>query len=84
MTAPAAPKSATHAPLAGPVLFLSTDTSVMAAQMAGQSVTLAQAGTLRDDVSTDEITPVAILSHDDDKLARYPHTGLRVGGGQPV
>jgi 3-isopropylmalate/(R)-2-methylmalate dehydratase large subunit len=39
---------------------------------------------LRDDVSTDEITPVPILTHYDDKLGRYPYTGLAVGGARPI
>ncbi len=37
-------------------------------------------GRLRDDVSTDEITPVAILSHYDERLARFAYTGVRLGG----
>ena len=45
---------------------------------------LAQASPLRDDISTDEITPVAILSHYDDKLARYAHTGFKVGNELPI
>ncbi|MBC7435939.1 MAG: 3-isopropylmalate dehydratase, partial [Bdellovibrionales bacterium] len=32
---------------------------------------------LRDDISTDEITPVPILTHYDDKLGRYPYTGFK-------
>ena len=40
-------------------------------------------GELRDDISTDEITPVAILSHYDDKLGRYAYTGFRSGASQP-
>ena len=34
MTVPAGPKPATHAHRAGPILFLSADASVMAAQLA--------------------------------------------------
>ena len=45
---------------------------------------LAQASPLRDDISTDEITPVAILSHYDDKLARYAHTGFKAGNELPI
>jgi 3-isopropylmalate/(R)-2-methylmalate dehydratase large subunit len=70
--------------LTGPVLFLCADAAHMVAQLGGQCLTLAQAGALRDDVSTDEITPVHILSHYDDKLARYPYTGFTVQGVQPV
>lgn len=45
---------------------------------------LAQASPLRDDISTDEITPMAILSHYDDKLARYAHTGFKAGNELPI
>ncbi len=44
----------------------------------------ASATRLRDDISTDEITPVAILSHFDGRLARYPYTGLTVQGQLPI
>ena len=70
--------------LPGRVLLLAHDPAAMAAQMAGQALTLADAGPLRDDVSTDEITPVAILSHYDDKLGRYAHTGFAAAGTRPI
>ena len=70
--------------LPGRVLLLARDPAAMAAQMAGQALTLADAGPLRDDVSTDEITPVAILSHYDDKLGRYAHTGFAAAGTRPI
>jgi 3-isopropylmalate/(R)-2-methylmalate dehydratase large subunit len=66
------------------LLFLCTDAALMREQMAGRRLTRAQAGTLRDDVSTDEITPVAIMSHYDDRLARFPYTGLQVAGQKPI
>ncbi len=45
---------------------------------------LRDGGRLRDDVSTDEITPAAILSHYDHKLAQYPYTGFSADGGLPI
>ena len=39
---------------------------------------------LRDDVSTDEITPVAIMSHFDSKLAQFVYTGFRSGNASPI
>jgi 3-isopropylmalate/(R)-2-methylmalate dehydratase large subunit len=66
------------------ILFLASECRVMQAQMAGQQLTLQQAGLLRDDVSTDEITPVAIMSHYDDRLARFPYTGFTVEGKRPI
>ena len=41
-------------------------------------------GALRDDVSTDEITPVHIMSHYDGRLARFPYTGFKSGGDTPI
>ena len=75
------------------ILFLATDPEQMYAQLAAvadpaTSVRAAHLDlasiALRDDVSTDEITPVAILSHYDSKLGRYPYTGFTVGGQRPV
>ncbi|MGH2263396.1 aconitase family protein, partial [Klebsiella pneumoniae] len=39
---------------------------------------------MRDDISTDEITPVPILTHFDEKLGRYPYTGLAAGTARPI
>jgi len=66
------------------VLFLCVDPQAMREQMAGRDLTPAEAGALRDDVSTDEITPVHIMSHYDDALARFPYTGFRSGAESPI
>jgi 3-isopropylmalate/(R)-2-methylmalate dehydratase large subunit len=66
------------------VLFLSQDPAVVSRQLAGERVAREAAGALRHDVSTDEITPVAILSHYDHRLARFTYTGLACGARQPV
>ncbi len=70
--------------VASRVLFLSQDPDTVRRQLAGDTVSRAQAGPLRDDVSTDEITPVAILSYYDDRLGAFAHTGLRCGDQNPV
>jgi len=44
------------------ILYLSQDPSVIRRQLAGDTLTREQAAPLRDDVSTDEITPVNIMS----------------------
>ena len=67
-----------------PILYLSSDPQRVSAQLAGERLTLKNAGTLRDDVSTDEITPVHIMSYYDDRLAAFPYTGLRCGGVDPI
>ncbi|WP_077003085.1 aconitase family protein [Variovorax sp. KK3] len=66
------------------ILFLSRALEVTEAALRGDPVSLAQARPLRDDVSTDEITPLAILTHYDEKLGRYPHTGFEAGGRRPI
>lgn len=52
--------------------------------LSGERVPLAQAEPLRDDVSTDEITPLPILTHYDEQLGRYPYTGFRAGDSTPI
>jgi 3-isopropylmalate/(R)-2-methylmalate dehydratase large subunit len=50
----------------------------------GKVLYLRDGGRLRDDVSTDEITPVPILTHYDRRLAQYPYTGFKADGGFPI
>jgi 3-isopropylmalate/(R)-2-methylmalate dehydratase large subunit len=64
------------------ILFLSRSGDAVRAQLAGTQLALAQAAPLRDDVSTDEISPVRIMSHYDGKLARFPYTGFTSADGQ--
>ena len=45
----------------GRVLYLSQDPACVRAQLEGRPMTLAAAGPLRDNLSTDEITPVTIM-----------------------
>ena len=66
--------------LMGRILFLSDDPAKLAAQFAGRDLSMADARPLRDDVSTDEITPIPAVVHYDQEIARYAHTGLEVGG----
>lgn len=65
-------------------LYLCEDPSFINQQLQGLPLTRAQAGRLRDDVSTDEITPVAILSHYDDRLGEFAHTGLQCANQSPI
>jgi len=71
-------------PAAWKILYLSQDPAAIRRQLDGDTLTRADAGPLRDDVSTDEITPVAILGHYDDRLGDFAHTGLRCGDDNPV
>jgi 3-isopropylmalate/(R)-2-methylmalate dehydratase large subunit len=65
------------------LLFLSADPRLVRAQLAGEAVALA-AAPLRDDVSTDEISPLPAMVHFDATLGRYPYTGFKTGGEQPI
>lgn len=66
------------------VLYLSADPARVRAQLAGARLTRAEAGPLRDDVSTDEISPLAAMVHFDATLGRHAHTGFSAGGERPI
>lgn len=68
----------------GRILFLTADPALIVLQLDGQDLDLSRAGPLRDDISTDEITPMSALAHYDEQLGRYPYTGLRAGGKVPI
>ncbi len=65
-------------------LYLSQDPSLITEQLSGRRLTLAEAGPLRDDLSTDEITPLAIMGYYDHRLGDFAHTGLRCAGVAPM
>lgn len=66
--------------LDGRILFLSDDPERIAAQLSGARITRLEAGALRDDVSTDEITPGASMGVFDERLGAISHSGFRAGG----
>jgi 3-isopropylmalate/(R)-2-methylmalate dehydratase large subunit len=68
----------------GRILFLSENPEVIEQQLAGRDLRIEQAGALRTDISTDEITPANICYHYDEKLGNYTYIGLKCGGRQPV
>lgn len=70
--------------LTGRTLFLTTDPALIETQLGGQNLTLAGAGPLRDEISTDEITPIPVLTYFDERLGRYPYVGLQCGGRLPI
>lgn len=67
----------------GRLLILGTKPGAVTAQLEGRQVTLAEAGPLRSDISTDEITPLHILLNYDARLARYAHIGTMIGNEKP-
>jgi len=66
------------------VLFLSQDPALIEAQLAGRELARAAAGKLRDDVSTDEITPPTTCLLYDERLGRELLIGLRTGERTPI
>ncbi len=68
-------------------LYLAEDPQVIEACLQAPETAMPVADAdiaLRDDISTDEITPVAIMSHYDEKLGGFAYTGVHAGGRNPV
>lgn len=70
--------------LTGRLLFLCEDPTLVAAQLAGSMLSAADAGPLRSDISTDEISPLPAMVHFDAELGRHAHTGFTAGGQRPI
>ncbi|MDR5807110.1 aconitase family protein [Caballeronia sp. LZ019] len=70
--------------LTGRILFLSTDPDLVQQQFEGRDLTLATAGALRDDISTDEITPMSVLTRFDERLGAVPYVGFHAGDRNPI
>jgi 3-isopropylmalate/(R)-2-methylmalate dehydratase large subunit len=66
------------------LLYLSADPALVRAQLEGRAVSLTAARPLRDDVSTDEISPLPAMVHFDAALGAHAHTGLQAGGQCPI
>ena len=74
------PKRPTTLRLRGRVLFLLDDADLMAQQLEGGvdlPLTPDVTGKLRDQISTDEITPAYICYFHDETLGEFPYLGLR-------
>jgi 3-isopropylmalate/(R)-2-methylmalate dehydratase large subunit len=70
--------------LEGRALYLSSARADIEAQLAGECLSLARVTSLRDDISTDEITPVPTLVYFDSRLGDVAHTGFTLDGGRPI
>ncbi|WP_185968571.1 aconitase family protein [Paracoccus sp. M683] len=68
----------------GRILILGTAPQAVQRQLAGEDLSLTDAGDLRGDISTDEITPLQIMLNYDSRLARFAHTGLTINGEKPL
>ncbi|HJU83913.1 MAG TPA: aconitase family protein, partial [Holophagaceae bacterium] len=65
------------------MLFLCEDPGKVDRQLRGEDLGLEEAGPLRDQISTDEITPAFICYHYDAKLGDFPYLGLKCGDRFP-
>jgi 3-isopropylmalate/(R)-2-methylmalate dehydratase large subunit len=69
---------------AGRVLYLADDPVLVKQQLDGQDLEWTPAIKLRDDISTDEITPAYICYYYDATLGDFPYLGLKCGNDFPV
>jgi 3-isopropylmalate/(R)-2-methylmalate dehydratase large subunit len=75
--------------LSGRILFLTEDPELIRRQLAGEDLPWdtknpANNPKLRDDISTDEITPAHYCFYFDQTLGEIPYLGLKCGGVLPV
>ena len=68
----------------GRFLFLSCSSEAVKAQLQGRDLQLTDALPLRDNISTDEITPVVIMMTYDSRLGKYPYVGFKTEGELPI
>ena len=68
----------------GRILFLTEDPDLIRRQLEGEDLDWDPSIPLRDDISTDEITPGWVCYHFDEKLGEYPYVGLQCGGEHPI
>ena len=82
-------KRADRIRLKGRILFLTEDPELIGKQLAGWDLpwdtkNSAANPKLRDDISTDEITPAHLCFYFDQTLGEIPYAGLKCGGVAPI
>src|SRR5680860_1422763 len=70
----------------GRVLFLCDDPELIRRQLEGEDLELTPElkASLRDNISTDEITPAYICYYYDETLGEFPYLGLKAGDEFPI
>jgi 3-isopropylmalate/(R)-2-methylmalate dehydratase large subunit len=79
-------KRASKLRFTGRILFLVDDAELIRRQLSGADIELTAdvRAKLRDQISTDEITPAYICYYFDETLGQFPYLGLRASGEFPV
>jgi 3-benzylmalate isomerase len=75
---------AKHVHLPGRILYLAEDPALVRTQLAGTDLDWNPSIRLRDNISTDEITPAYICYYFDETLGEFPYLGLKCGEEFPV
>jgi 3-isopropylmalate/(R)-2-methylmalate dehydratase large subunit len=70
--------------LEGRILFLAEDPALVRRQLEGEDLSWPPAVKLRDDISTDEITPAYVCYYYDETLGDFPYLGLKCREEFPV
>ena len=78
------PELPDHVTFNGRVLFLTEDPTLVAAQLQGTDLEWDPSIPLRNDISTDEITPAYICYYFDETLGQFPYLGLKAGEEFPI
>jgi len=70
--------------LRGRILFLTEDAGLVRRQLDGEDLNWRPGTALRDNISTDEITPAYICYYYDETLGDFPYLGLKCGEEFPI
>src|SRR5690349_7296384 len=70
--------------LKGRMLFLTEDAGLVRRQLDGEDLNWRPGTALRDNISTDEITPAYICYYYDETLGDFPYLGLKCGEEFPI
>jgi len=73
-----------HVTLTGRILYLADDAAAVTAQLEGRDLDWRPAIKLRDNISTDEITPAYICYYYDETLGEFPYLGFKAGSAFPI
>ncbi len=70
--------------LAGRILWLADDADLVTSQLNGEDLDWKPGIPLRDNISTDEITPAYICYYFDETLGEFPYLGFKAGDKFPI